>query len=212
MESPFRDATDDDTRLIETMLWTPEGGIRMRDRHLARLARSAARLGFPVSDPTFLLNAFGAEGPRRLRLTMDRHGALDLVSGPYQPLLTGTVWTLQISAVKLNSADPWLSVKSTRRALYDMTRAALPDGVNEVIFLNECNEFCEGAITNLFADFGQGLVTPPLCCGLLPGILREEMLEIGHAREQMISIDELRQAKALYVGNSLRGLIAARLT
>lgn len=212
MESPFRDAIDDETRLIETMLWSSESGVRMRDRHLSRLARSALRLGFPMSDPTFMLDAFEAEGPRRLRLTMDRHGALDLTSALYDAQAADSVWSLQVSPVRLLSTDPWLLVKSTHRALYNKTRSVLPDGVDEVVFMNERNELCEGTITNVFVDFGQGLVTPPCSCGLLPGILREEMLEAGRAHEQVIPIEQLRQANAIYVGNALRGLIRARLS
>ena len=38
---------------------------------------------------------------------------------------------------------------------------------------NERGEICEGTITNIFADFGDGvLMTPRLDCGLLPGVLR----------------------------------------
>lgn len=211
MESAFRDAIDDGTHVIETMLWTPEDGVQRQDRHMARLARSAVRLGFVLPDPMPLLDAFRAEAPRRLRLTLGGDGTLDLTSAPYQPLPSDTVWTLRVASGRLSSSDPWLSVKSTRRAVYDKTRAALADGVDEVVFGNERDEVCEGTITNVFADFGQGLVTPPASCGLLPGILREEMLATGRAREQIIPIDRLHHAKALYVGNALRGLIRARM-
>lgn len=211
MESAFRDAIDDEIRLIETFLWTPENGVIRRGRHVARLARSAARLGFAWSDPTLLLDGFSAECATRMRLTMDRHGRLDLTSAPYQPLPRDTVWSVRVSPEKLSSTDPWLSIKSTRRALYDKTRAALPKGIDEVLFLNESNELCEGTITNVFADFGQGLVTPPLTTGLLPGVLREEMLDQGDVVEQTIPADRLVRARAIFVGNSLRGLVRARL-
>ncbi len=211
MESTFRDAIDDDTRLIETMLWTPEGGVHRRERHLARLARSAARLGYVLPKANAVLDGVAAPSPRRLRLTLDRHGTLDLATTPHQPLAPDTIWTVQISSRTLQSDDPWLTVKSTRRALYDNTRAALPRGVDEVVFLNERSELCEGTITNIFADFGQGLVTPPVSCGLLPGILREELLAEGRVEERVISADDLRHAKAVFIGNALRGLIPARM-
>jgi 4-amino-4-deoxychorismate lyase len=86
----------------------------------------------------------------------------------------------------------------------------LPAGVDEAVFLNERGEVCEGAITTVFADLGDGLVTPPLACGLLPGILRAEMLTLGRAREGLLGMDDLVRAQ-LFVGNALRGLIPARL-
>jgi 4-amino-4-deoxychorismate lyase len=63
-----------------------------------------------------------------------------------------------------------------------------------------------------FADMGDGvLLTPPLRCGLLPGVLRGELLESGKAKEAMLTEEDLRRANAIFVGNSLRGLIRARL-
>jgi 4-amino-4-deoxychorismate lyase len=55
------------------------------------------------------------------------------------------------------------------------------------------------------------LMTPRLDCGLLPGVLRAELLDEGRASEAIYSYDELKSAKAIYVGNSLRGLIPATL-
>ena len=94
---------------------------------------------------------------------------------------------------RLRSDDPWLRVKSTKRAVYDRARAALPAGLDEVLFLNERSEVCEGTITSVFFDRGQGMRVPPLSCGLLPGVLRA---------------GELPSVR-LWVGNALRGLIPA---
>jgi 4-amino-4-deoxychorismate lyase len=81
-----------------------------------------------------------------------------------------------------------------------------------VLLLNERGEVCEGTITNLFVDIGEdALVTPALDCGLLPGVLRGEMIEQGKAKEVTLTEADLRTAKMFYVGNSLRGLIGARL-
>ena len=78
---------------------------------------------------------------------------------------------------------------------------------------NERGEVCEGTITNIFVDAGDGgaLLTPAQSCGLLPGVLRADMLETGKAVEAVLSVGDLQAAKALFVGNSLRGLIRASL-
>jgi 4-amino-4-deoxychorismate lyase len=46
---------------------------------------------------------------------------------------------------------------------------------------------------------------------LLPGVLRAELLDEGRAREAIYSYGDLQSAKAIFVGNSLRGLIPAKL-
>ena len=83
---------------------------------------------------------------------------------------------------------------------------------DEVILLNERGEVCEGTITNIFADPGDGvLLTPAPACGLLPGVLRGELLDGGRAREAVLGPADLMDAKGVFVGNSLRGLVPARL-
>jgi 4-amino-4-deoxychorismate lyase len=83
--------------------------------------------------------------------------------------------------------------------------------VDEWLFLNDRGELCEGTITNLFVTLADGrCLTPPLEAGLLPGILREELLTRGAVREGRLSPDMLTGA-TLTLGNSLRGEIAAQL-
>ena len=74
-----------------------------------------------------------------------------------------------------------------------------------MLFLNGAGEVCDGTITTVFFDAGQGLRTPPLRCGLLPGVLREEMLETGQAQEAALLAADLPRVR-LWVGNSLRGM------
>jgi 4-amino-4-deoxychorismate lyase len=54
------------------------------------------------------------------------------------------------------------------------------------------------------------LLTPPLTSGLLPGVLRAELIRERKARGEVLKLDDLRHRK-LFVGNSLRGLIRAEL-
>jgi 4-amino-4-deoxychorismate lyase len=174
------------------------------------MAAGAATLGFPYDREAVnraLARVAGAE-PLRVRLTLAPEGTAE---AEWTPLGAGGAhWTLVVAETRLRSDDPWLRVKTTARRAYDAARAALPAGVDEAVFLNERGEVCEGAITTVFADLGEGLITPPLACGLLPGILRAEMLTLGRAREGLLGVDDLVRAQ-LFVGNALRGLIPARL-
>jgi len=72
-------------------------------------------------------------------------------------------------------------------------------------------ELCEGSYTSLFIETNGQLFTPPLSVGLLPGILRAELIESRRVLEKTLRIDDMLAADKLYVGNSLRGLIPAKL-
>lgn len=210
MESTLRGSVPAGTRLIETFGWTPGAGYARLDRHLARMAKSARHLGygFDAAAAKACLKAQGTE-PLRCRLTLGEDG-FEFTSALMGATLS--VWNIAISDQRLSSGNPWLQHKTTRRALYDTARAQLPKGVDELLFLNEDNEVCEGTITNVFVTLPDGRkVTPPTRCGLLPGVLREELLASAQVAEAVLSPDMLRSAKAIHMGNSLRGLIPAKL-
>ncbi|HPP48306.1 MAG TPA: aminotransferase class IV [Accumulibacter sp.] len=52
-----------------------------------------------------------------------------------------------------------------------------------------------------------GWLSPPLSCGLLPGVFRQSLLDAGRAAEQVLLLDDLRRGEPLYIGNALRGLL-----
>ncbi|AIC28929.1 aminotransferase class 4 protein [Rhizobium etli bv. mimosae str. IE4771] len=204
-----------DFSLIETLRWQPgDGFIRLR-LHFARLSRSARRLGFPqpIDAAVKLEDAVaGAAGPLRIRLTFDAQGRIEVTSAAFVPLAPETVWTVRIAETRLDSTDRLLRHKTTRRAVYEVARAEYaPDEADEVILLNERGEVCEGTITSVFLDDGTGtLRTPPISCGLLAGVLRTELICARKARVGRLTLAEL-DAGTLYIGNSLRGLIRAKL-
>ncbi|WP_370224202.1 aminotransferase class IV [Pararhodobacter marinus] len=197
MESRLCGAGDPGLTLFETMYWDGHSVPRW-PLHRARLARGAAALGWRLPEVT----PAGPLEPARLRLTLDLTGQVDLQAGPLPP--ARDLWRLGLSSERLHSDDPWLRVKSSRRAPYDRARAAMPRGLHEVLLLNERGEVCEGSITTLFFDRGRGMRTPPLSCGLLPGILRAEM----DVPEEVLLPEDLPRV-SLWVGNALRGLCRA---
>lgn len=189
--------------LIETLGWDGARFGRL-ELHLARLARSAGLLGWDCDlarVAATLRGAVGA-GAARVRLTLDAQGVIVVTVADMPP--GKPVWHVGLAAVRLRSDDPWLAVKSSRRAVYDAARVGLAEGLDEVVFANERGELCDGSITTVFFDRGQGLRTPPLTCGLLPGVLRAEMA----VPEEVLWVEDLGRVR-LWVGNSLRGLAPA---
>ncbi|KIC41642.1 4-amino-4-deoxychorismate lyase [Ruegeria sp. ANG-R] len=212
MESPLRPPAEPDFRLIETLAFRPGQGFIRLDRHLARMARTAQKFGidFDRADARTILNASSAEIALRCRLTLDANGKFELTTGDLAA--NPPVWRVGMADQKLSSPDIWLRHKTTRRTIYDKARAGLPDGVDELLFLNERDELCEGTITNLFLTMPDGRqLTPALRSGLLPGILREELLDNKQVIESILTLTDLKNAQNIYCGNSLRGLIRAEL-
>lgn len=191
-------------RLIETLRW--EAGFVRLDRHLARMARGAAALGwdFPRDRVVAAMQA-GRTGAERVRVTLSAQGEVEVTAGVFVPV--AGPWRVGLAGERLRSDDPWLGLKTTRRGAYDRARAAL-SGLDEAVLVNERGEVCDGTITTVFFDRGEGMRTPPLSCGLLPGVLREEMLETGLCAEEVLRVEEVGSVR-LWVGNSLRGLIPA---
>ena len=198
--------------LIETLLWDQDEGYALLDRHLDRLAASAAYFALPFDRDaiTSLLLGQSHAGPRmRVRLTLDASGpSLTAVPLPPNP----DVFRFAVAPERLDSQSIWLMHKTTNRAFYDgpRQRAHAALGVDEVLFLNEREELAEGSITNLFIERDGTLLTPPLSSGLLPGTLRAELIATGRAIEQLLTLADLEAAEAIWLGNSVRGLLRAQ--
>jgi branched-subunit amino acid aminotransferase/4-amino-4-deoxychorismate lyase len=200
--------------LIETLLWTRAEGYHLFDGHLVRLANSAQALGYPHDDGRLraALKSVQNSGHRlRVRLLLHHDGGIEISAQAFDVLPKGTVWRAAVARIRLDPADSLLAHKTTRRQFYDDERSRLgrEQGVDEALFLNLQGEVCEGSITTIFLARDGLLLTPPLQRGLLPGVLRAHLLHRGNAREAEISLADL--ADGFYLGNSVRGLIAARL-
>jgi para-aminobenzoate synthetase/4-amino-4-deoxychorismate lyase len=198
--------------LIETIKWSPEEGFVLLGRHLARLLASSAYFGLPV-DAAEATNRLIAESanwaaPMRVRLTLSETG-IDITAVPLPP--NPEIFRFLVASETLQSSSVWLAHKTTNRAFYDSPRIKAHDehGVDEVVFLNERGELTEGSITNLFIERGGKLLTPALSSGLLPGTLRAELIETGKAQEAILTLADLHDAEAIFLSNSVRGLIRA---
>jgi branched-subunit amino acid aminotransferase/4-amino-4-deoxychorismate lyase len=208
----------DDFGLIETLLWTRDEGFHLFAEHLSRLGASSTSLGFAFDEArvraALAAAADGEKGERlRVRLVLARDGALETSATAIEPVPRNAAWKVAFARQRFSSADPLLRHKTTRRDLYEgeLAEAAARCGADEVIFLNERGELCEGARCNLFLAQGGLLLTPPLSCGLLPGTLRAHLLESGRAREKILRPADLSGVVEFYMGNCVRGLVRSTL-
>lgn len=174
--------------------------------HIARLTTSAEALGFAFDKAALIaeLDAITGDAPLRCRLTLAQDGTVEVTTA-----LMPDPWRIArfvISDIRLPSHDPLLRYKTTRRALYDQARAALPEGIHEAVMLNERGEVCEGTITNISITTPDGdRLTPPLSSGLLAGVYRQSRLNKGLLREAVLTLADLDAARSINLINSLRG-------
>jgi para-aminobenzoate synthetase/4-amino-4-deoxychorismate lyase len=205
--------------LIETLLWERENGFWLADRHFQRLADSARYFSFKFDEAaarTALdreVATAGRDHPRlRVRMLLAEDGRVSVTSTPMPAPMPNARMRYVVSPTRLDSSDAFLFHKTTRRELYDQEWKHYSDteGADEVVYLNERGELAEGSRTNVFVDRGDGvLVTPPLPVGLLPGVFRAELIATGRAVEGILTLADLKSAKAVFLGNSVRGLLPA---
>ncbi|GGF88833.1 hypothetical protein GCM10010924_15860 [Rhizobium wenxiniae] len=208
-----------DFSLIETMRWTPEDGFLRLEQHLRRLSRSADALGFrqPQDARKVLDDAVDGDEPLRVRLVMSFRGKIEVTTVPFMIQSPETVWKVRIGTTKLKSDDPLYRHKTSRREPYEAARAEFStDEADEVLLTNERGEMCEGTITSLFVEDQEGiLMTPPITSGILPGVLRADLIRERRAKGAVLTPADLQEAmtagRKIFVGNSLRGLIRAEL-
>jgi para-aminobenzoate synthetase / 4-amino-4-deoxychorismate lyase len=204
--------------LLETMLWTPAKGIGLLKDHLARLGSSARYFGMPFDETLIRQQIAKAVGSReetvaagrRVRLLLARNGAVTIESAPIQPLCADGPSRVKLAADPIDPRDPFLYHKTTHRAIYDRARGTAGE-CDDAILWNTRNEVTESCIATVVVDIGGSLFTPPVACGLLPGVSRARLLRTGTVRERIITVDDLRQADRLYLSNAVRGMFEARL-
>ncbi|GAA0656570.1 para-aminobenzoate synthetase/4-amino-4-deoxychorismate lyase [Sphingomonas insulae] len=195
--------------LIETMAFDPEQGLALLDPHLERMRASARALGFrfdrhgarnELQAATFRLRA-----PARVRLLLAQSGAIAIEVAP-APVPFERPLRVAVVPLPVDPGDFRLRHKTSDRGFYDAARIAA--GTDEVVFVRPDGALTEGSFTTVFVARNDGmLLTPPLAAGLLPGVLRSQMIDSARAIETNLSPDDL--SGQFFVGNALRGLMPA---
>lgn len=219
LKARFVTGLDPGFELFETMLGMPDGRIRHLMRHLDRLQRSAAALGFAFdrAGACSLIERQLARLARgtawRLRLALAHDGTLRWAEAPLTRLPDGEV-KLLIAPQPLPAQNPLAAHKTSVRTVYDAgVRAAEAQGAFDSLFFTPDGRLVEGGRCSVFARLGGRWWTPPLADGALPGVMRAIVLAdpAWQAGERGLTRPDLLRADALMVCNALRGTRPARL-
>lgn len=83
----------------------------------------------------------------------------------------------------------------------------------DALFVNEQGHVTEGGRSSIFikSHHSDEWLTPPLSAGVLPGVMRQALLNdpAFNAREANLTIQEVLNAKEIMLSNALRGSIKA---
>ena len=200
-------------QLLES-LRLQDGAVARMEAHLARLAHSAQHFGFAWNDriEAACLQALQTvaqahpTGVFKLRLLLDARGcplaeASPLPSPPDGPRPV----VLATTALPRADRDEFIRHKTTQRQAY--APFAPPAGVFDTLLHNERGELTEFTIGNVALKLDGQWFTPPLHCGLLPGVMRESLLAEGRLRERVLLVGDVPRAEGLALLNSVRGWV-----
>jgi branched-chain amino acid aminotransferase len=215
--------------LFETMR-AYGGKIFRLDSHLSRLARAAEILGLPIEAlelkdavmDTIQANKLG-DARIRITISMGEGGMVPdpstcgkptvlILTGHYQPYPEQVYqkgFRAVVSSIRRNSQSPLSRLKSANYLESILAKQeARAAGVDEALCLNEKGLLAEASMSNIFLVTDGILRTPGQESGVLPGIIRETIMELAsqlgiNTLEQDIRLDELFQAQEAFFTNSL---------
>lgn len=201
------------------MLWE-KGDIFLMGLHMARLEKSADHFSFSFKKNDLLLSlkriasSFTPDIKYKVRLLLSETGPAD-VSASALPHSGKQKAKTTFSGKKTDRNDVFLYHKTTNRALYDEESDKYrQEGYFDVLFTNTDGEVTEGALTNIMVKKGDIYLTPPICCGVLPGTYREYLLKTQEIplKEKVLMKEDLDDADGIFLMNSVRGMVRVELS
>lgn len=214
LKGRFLKATNTDFSLFETMCWEESNSIAQLSAHLQRMKMSAITFGFPWNEEALqrtLTEALaGQRGKKRVHLRLFHTGEAqvevhEFPASPFKPKVA-------ISRIPMDSKNIFLRHKTTLRAEYEKEYEIFQkDGFYDVLFMNEKSQITEGSRHNIFILKDGHWLTPPLDCGLLPGVQRMTQIKLKSAREQVLTEADVLAAEQVVLTNALRGAVVVEV-
>ncbi len=198
--------------LLETLLWEPDLGYFLLDKHLQRLQNSATYLYRPFKREAIrnkldrVASRFG-QTPQRIRLLLKLDGSIEIQHNEIADL--PSAYSVSLAKKPIDAKDWTLYHKTTLRGIYK--RALKQVESDDVLLWNEKDEITESSIANLIVNIKGELITPPVKCGLLGGVYREQLLEEGKINKGIVTRSDLLKSEAIYLANSVRKMWKVKL-
>ena len=178
--------------------------LLFENQHLERLQKASRYFAFPFDQDGLRqkieeeCQACAANQDYRLRISLSKSGEIEVERQVLTPLSTSFCQAkLCLQEADLNQSFTYF--KTTHRPHLNL-------GEQEKIYHNARGELLETSIGNLVLKIDGKLYTPPIRLGILPGIYRQHLLEIGQAEEKVLTLADFAQAEAIYGCNAVRGL------
>ena len=117
-------------------------------------------------------------------------------------------FNLKLSSVLRNPTSNMTYIKSLsyNENLYEYNKAN-KEGFNEVVFLNIYGNIAEGATSNIFIIKDKKIYTPKISDGILPGVVRNWVIENFEVCEKHLNKKDLYSADEVFITNSVLGIM-----
>lgn len=207
------DSSQPNFSLFETILWTPQEGYFLLERHIARILDSAEYFDFPAAQAEIkirtALEKLSQEivSPQRVKVILNLNGEILVEARGFHR--SDKIFKVSLAKEPVNSNDRFLFHKTTNRGMYERV---MVNGFDDTLLYNEKNELTEFTIGNLVVVLEDDFYTPPIECGLLAGTFRAHLLESRKVKEQIIRLNDLSQCRKIFLVNSLRKWVEVELT
>ncbi len=115
---------------------------------------------------------------------------------------------LKVSRIRRNKYSHTVYLKSLNYGDNMLERnAALSQGFDEVLFLNNEGYAAEGSVSNLFFIKDGKICTPSVDCGLLDGIIRSWVINEYSVEEGEYTLEDILNSEGAFITNSLLGIM-----
>ncbi|CAN7537094.1 chorismate-binding protein [Acidovorax sp. LjRoot129] len=199
--------------ILETLALN-HGKFQHAGPHVQRMSEAAEHFGFPcrvhgVRQELQIAALQHLDGDWRVRLLLASDGSARVEAFALLP--TAEPVRLQLASSPFLAAhSEFVRYKTTRRDHY-AAFAPKAAGVFDTVLWNEAGEITETTFGNIAALLDGRWITPPLACGLLPGVGRAAVLAEGRVVEDVLRLEDVPRVQGWAFINSLRGWLEAEL-
>ncbi len=229
LKGKFLTHSQDSFQLFETIFWKKGSGFYLLELHVARLRRGATFFKFAIRDEEVnkqLQQAAETFSGKcmRVRLVLEKDGRINISAIPCEPPQytdlpelsevgdRPIIGSVRFAAYNEHDMGPYLNYKTSRRCDYDKEfKEVLARGDIDALFNNIKGEMTEGCISNIVILKDGVYTTPAITCGLLAGVMREQLFLGANASpalgEAILTREDVQRADAVFICNSVRGVV-----